>query len=157
LNVPSPATGAEEQRPSASKKTEGAIMTDQTYPPAADIVKNAHIDIATYEKMYEASVSDPDTFWGDEARKRLDWIEPFTKVKDTNFTLGEVSIKWFEDGVLNVAHNCIDRHLATRGDQTAIIFEPDDPETPAQHITYNELHEKVSRMANVLLAQASMA
>ena len=80
-------------------------MTDQTYPPAADIVKNAHIDIATYEKMYEASVSDPDTFWGDEARKRLDWIEPFTKVKDTNFTLGEVSIKWFEDGVLNVCHN----------------------------------------------------
>ncbi|MGI3168471.1 acetate--CoA ligase [Pseudooceanicola sp. C21-150M6] len=131
-------------------------MTDQTYPPSANIVKNAHVDIAGYEAMYQASVTDPDAFWGEEARKRLDWIEPFTKVKDTNFNLGEVSIKWFEDGVLNVAHNCIDRHLATRAEQTAIIFEPDDPETPAQHITYAELHEKVCRFANVLLAQGVM-
>ncbi|PJE31367.1 acetyl-coenzyme A synthetase [Pseudooceanicola antarcticus] len=131
-------------------------MKDTTYPPSDAIVAGAHVDAAGYEAMYKASVETPDTFWGEEARQRLDWIEPFTKVKDTDFTLGQVKIKWFEDGVLNVAHNCIDRHLATRGEQTAIIFEPDDPQTPAQHITYNELHEKVSRFANVLLAQGVM-
>ncbi|EAQ04777.1 Acetyl-coenzyme A synthetase [Pseudooceanicola batsensis HTCC2597] len=131
-------------------------MTDQTYPPSAELVKNAHVDIAGYEKMYKASISDPETFWAEEARKRLDWIEPFSTVKNTDFTLGNVSIKWFEDGVLNVAHNCIDRHLDTRGDQTAIIFEPDEPGDEAQHITYNQLHEKVCRFANVLLAQGVM-
>ena len=131
-------------------------MKDTTYPPSDAIVAGAHVDAAGYEAMYKASVEDPAKFWGEEARQRLDWIEPFTKVKDTDFTLGQVKIKWFEDGVLNVAHNCIDRHLATRGNQTAIIFEPDDPETPAQHITYNELHEKVCRFANVLLAQGVM-
>ncbi|MEC8666200.1 MAG: acetate--CoA ligase [Pseudomonadota bacterium] len=128
-------------------------MTDQTYPPSADMVSNAHVDAAKYAEMYKASVSDPDTFWGDEARKRLDWTKPFTKVKNTDFTLGQVSIKWFEDGELNVAANCIDRHLATRGDQTAIIFEPDDPKDPAQHITYAQLHDNVCRMANVFKAQ----
>ncbi|WP_370323510.1 acetate--CoA ligase [Salipiger bermudensis] len=128
-------------------------MTDQTYPPSADMVSNAHVDAAKYAEMYKASVSDPDTFWGDEARKRLDWTKPFTKVKTTDFTLGQVSIKWFEDGELNVAANCIDRHLATRGDQTAIIFEPDDPKDPAQHITYAQLHDNVCRMANVFKAQ----
>ncbi|WP_375176086.1 acetate--CoA ligase [Pseudooceanicola sp.] len=131
-------------------------MTDQTYPPSAEFVKNAHVDEARYKAMYEASLADPDKFWGDEARTRLDWITPFTKVKDTDFTLGNVSIKWFEDGVLNVAANCIDRHLATRGDQTAIIWEPDEPGDEALHITYNELHEKVCRFANVLLAQGVM-
>ncbi|WP_010137323.1 acetate--CoA ligase [Oceanicola sp. S124] len=131
-------------------------MKDTTYPPSDAIVAGAHVDAAGYEAMYKASVETPDAFWGEEARQRLDWIEPFTKVKDTDFTLGQVKIKWFEDGVLNVAHNCIDRHLASRGDQTAIIFEPDDPQTPAQHITYNELHEKVCRFANVLLAQGVM-
>eukprot|EP00903_Cladosiphon_okamuranus_P020702 g19008.t1 len=128
-------------------------MTDQTYPPSADMVSNAHVDAAKYAEMYKASVSDPDTFWGDEARKRLDWTKPFTKVKNTDFTLGQVSIKWFEDGELNVAANCIDRHLATRGDQTAIIFEPDDPKDPAQHITYAQLHDNVCRMATVFKAQ----
>lgn len=126
------------------------------YPPSNAFVSNAHVDAAKYKEMYDASIADPETFWGDQARQRLDWIEPFTKVKDTNFDLGNVSIKWFEDGVLNVAANCIDRHLATRGEQTAIIFEPDDPNDPAQHITYSELHEKVCRMANVLLAQGVM-
>ena len=131
-------------------------MSDKTYPPSADFVKSAHVDAARYKEMYAASIADPDKFWGEEARKRLDWITPFTKVKDTNFDLGNVSIKWFEDGVLNVAANCIDRHLETRGDQTAIIFEPDEPTDPVQHITYRELHEKVSRFANVLLAQGVM-
>ncbi|MGI3163125.1 acetate--CoA ligase [Pseudooceanicola sp. 200-1SW] len=131
-------------------------MTNTTYPPAADFVANAHVDAEKYAAMYKASVEDPDTFWGREARERLDWIEPFTTVKDTDFTLGQVKINWFADGVINVAHNCIDRHLPARANQTAIIFEPDNPEDPAQHITYRDLHERVCRMANVLLAQGVM-
>ncbi|NIY74016.1 acetate--CoA ligase, partial [Marivivens donghaensis] len=115
----------------------------------------AHIDADTYASMYEASVSDPEGFWGEHG-KRLDWITPYTKVKNTSFAYGNVSIKWFEDGVLNVAANCIDRHLATRGDQTAIIFEPDSPEDEAQYITYNQLSDKVNRFANVLLSQGVM-
>ncbi|WP_428544916.1 acetate--CoA ligase [Profundibacter sp.] len=130
-------------------------MTDKTYPPSPEFVAHSHADKATYDAMYQASMQDPDTFWGEHG-KRIDWIEPYTKVKNTDFTLGKVNIKWFEDGTLNVAANCIDRHLATRGDQAAIIFEPDDPETPAQHITYNQLHDKVNRMANVLLSQGVM-
>jgi len=128
-------------------------MTDQTYQPSDEMVQNAHVDAAKYTEMYKASVSDPDAFWSEEAKKRLDWITPFTKVKNTDFTLGQVSIKWFEDGELNVAANCIDRHLETRGDQTAIIFEPDEPGDEAQHITYKQLHENVCRMANVFKAQ----
>ena len=130
-------------------------MTDKIYPPSPEFVAHAHADKQKYEEMYLESMQDPDGFWGREG-KRLDWIEPYSKVKDTNFKLGEVSINWFEDGVLNVAANCIDRHLASRGDQTAIIWEPDDPETPALHITYNELSDKVNRMANVLLSQGVM-
>ncbi|MDP1667956.1 acetate--CoA ligase [Phaeovulum sp.] len=117
--------------------------------------ENAHADLAKYRAMYNESVADPDKFWGREG-KRIDWITPYTKVKNTDFTFGHVSIKWFEDGVLNVSANCIDRHLATRGDQTAIIFEPDDPNTPAEHISYNQLSERVNRMANVLLSQGVM-
>lgn len=130
-------------------------MTDKTYPPSPEFVANAHADAAKYNEMYTASMQDPDAFWREEG-KRLDWIKPYTKVKNTNFKLGEVDIKWFEDGTLNVSVNCIDRHLEARGEQTAIIFEPDDPNTPAQHITYNELHDKVNRMANVLLSQGVM-
>ncbi|MDP3860351.1 MAG: acetate--CoA ligase [Phaeovulum sp.] len=117
--------------------------------------ENAHADLAKYRAMYNESVADPDKFWGREG-KRIDWITPYTKVKNTDFTFGHVSIKWFEDGVLNVSANCIDRHLATRGDQTAIIFEPDDPNTPAEHISYSQLSERVNRMANVLLSQGVM-
>ncbi|MEX1662919.1 acetate--CoA ligase [Thioclava sp. 15-R06ZXC-3] len=117
--------------------------------------ENAHADAAKYRAMYQESIDTPDKFWAREAQ-RLDWITPFTKVKNTDFTYGNVSIKWFEDGVLNASVNCVDRHLATRGSQTAIIFEPDDPETPALHITYNELSEKVNRFANVLLSQGVM-
>ncbi|WP_370281245.1 acetate--CoA ligase [Pseudooceanicola sp.] len=126
------------------------------YPPSNDFVAKAHVDAETYETMYKASIEDPESFWGEQAKTRLDWIEAFTKVKDADFTLGKVKIKWFEDGVLNVAYNCIDRHLEKRGDQTAIIFEPDEPGDGAQHITYRELHEKVCRFANVLLAQGVM-
>ncbi|MBE9640991.1 acetate--CoA ligase, partial [Salipiger mangrovisoli] len=101
------------------------------------------------------SIADPDGFWGEQAQ-RLDWMARPTKIKDTNFVFGNVSIKWFEDGVLNVAYNCIDRHLPARAAQTAILFEPDNPEDPAQHITYAELYDKVNRMANVLLSQGVM-
>ncbi|WP_339114486.1 acetate--CoA ligase [Thioclava sp. GXIMD2076] len=115
----------------------------------------AHVDAAKYREMYSESVENPEAFWGREG-KRLDWITPYTKVKDTDFTFGNVSIKWFHDGVINASVNCVDRHLAKRGDQTAIIFEPDDPKDPAQHITYRELSDKVNRMANVLLSQGVM-
>ena len=108
-----------------------------------------HVDAAGYEKMYAASMQDPDAFWGEHGQ-RIDWIKPYTKVKNTSFAPGNIDIRWFEDGTLNVSANCIDRHLAARGDQTAIIWEPDSPEDDALHITYRELHAQVSRMANVL-------
>ncbi|WBU51995.1 acetate--CoA ligase [Paracoccus sp. SCSIO 75233] len=117
--------------------------------------EDAHAGPDDYRRMYEESVSDPDGFWRREA-KRLDWMEPFTKVKNSDFTFGDVSIKWFEDGVLNASVNCVDRHLAKRGNKTAIIFEPDDPQAEAQHITYRQLSDKVNRMANVLLSQGVM-
>ncbi len=123
-------------------------MTDQMHKPSADIVGNAHINAEQYASMYEASVSDPDAFWGEHG-KRLDWIRPYTKVKNTSFDFHNVSIKWFEDGKLNVSANCIDRHLKDRAHQTAIIWESDDPEV-SQHITYQELYEQVSKFGNVL-------
>ncbi|MBT9385532.1 acetate--CoA ligase [Pseudooceanicola sp. CBS1P-1] len=124
-------------------------MNDQAFTPSADFTRDAHIDIATYDRMYKASIADPEAFWGEQG-KRLDWMQPYTTVKDTNFTLGEVSIKWFADGTLNASVNCIDRHLKTRGNQAALIFEPDDPGAQAQSITYRDLHRRVCRMANVL-------
>ena len=119
------------------------------FPPSDAIAKNAHADRATYDAMYEASINDPEGFWAEHG-KRIDWIKPFTKVKNTSFAPGNIDIKWFEDGTLNVSANCIDRHLATRGEQTAIIWEQDDPGDGAQHITYNELHHEVCKFANVL-------
>ncbi|WP_101068578.1 acetate--CoA ligase [Roseovarius salinarum] len=124
-------------------------MSDKTYPPNPEFAAKAHIDAAKYEEMYAASINDPEGFWSEHG-KRIDWIKPFSRIKDVNFDYGNVSIKWFEDGTLNVAANCIDRHLEERGDQTAIIWEPDEPGDEAQHITYRELHGHVSRMANVL-------
>jgi acetyl-CoA synthetase len=97
--------------------------------------------------MYNASVNDPEAFWAEHG-KRVDWMTPFTKIKNVNYAYPDVSIKWFEDGELNVAANCVDRHLATRGDQTAIIWEGDNPDE-SKHITYNELHTQVSKLANV--------
>jgi len=107
------------------------------------------IDETQYSAMYQASISDPDTFWSEQA-KRIDWMRPFTKVKNTSFAYPDVSIKWFEDGTLNVSTNCVDRHLKTRGDQVAIIWEPDDPNAEARHITYRELYREVNVFANVL-------
>jgi acetyl-CoA synthetase len=127
-------------------------MSDSVYPVSPEWARRAYIDAAAYGKMYARSVSDPDGFWGEEGRRRIEWIKPFTKVKNAAFGPGDVSIKWYEDGVTNVALNCIDRHLAKRGDQTAIIWEGDDPGR-SRHITYRQLHEEVCRFANVLKAQ----
>ncbi|HSG37947.1 MAG TPA: acetate--CoA ligase [Paracoccaceae bacterium] len=121
------------------------------YPPTADFAANAHIDKAKYDQMYAASIADPDTFWAEHG-KRIDWIKPFSKVKDTTFAYPDVSIKWFEDGQLNVSANCVDRHLETRADQIAIIWEADDPNI-SKHITYLELSEQVNKFANVLKSQ----
>jgi len=123
------------------------LPTDTDMTPA--ILTGAHIDTAKYDEMYAASITDPEAFWGEQGR-RIDWIKPYTKVKDTSFAHDDVHVKWYEDGTLNVAANCIDRHLATRGDQTAIIFEPDSVDEDAQHITYNKLSEEVGRFSNVL-------
>ncbi len=119
-----------------------------THAPSAEVIARAHLNDAQYKEMYAASIADPDAFWGKQARDRLQWITPFSVVKNSNFDYDNVSIKWFEDGEINVCANCVDRHLATRGDQVAIIWESDDPAIDSK-ITYNELHEKVSRLANV--------
>jgi len=118
-------------------------------PPAW--AKRAFVDEARYKKMYEASIRDPNAFWGEQG-KRIDWIKPYTKVKNTSFAPDNVSIKWYEDGTLNVAYNCVDRHLAKRGDQVAIIWEGDDPKQD-KTITYRQLHAEVCRFANVLKRQ----
>jgi acetyl-CoA synthetase len=123
-------------------------MSDKVYSVSSDWAKRAFVDNAKYKEMYERSVKDPDGFWGEHG-KRVDWIKPFTKVKNTTYGPPNVSIKWFEDGTLNVSANCIDRHLATRGDQVAIIWEGDDP-SESKHITYRQLHEEVCKFANVL-------
>ncbi|MEM7508350.1 MAG: AMP-binding protein, partial [Pseudomonadota bacterium] len=126
-------------------------MADLVPIPAA-FASGSHADGEAYRALYGASVADPAAFWGEQGQ-RLDWIKPYTKVKNTTFAHPDVSIKWYEDGTLNVSANCVDRHLETRGDQTAIIWEPDNPHDPAQHITYGQLHDQVCRMANVLKAQ----
>jgi acetyl-CoA synthetase len=126
-------------------------MSEQVYDVPAEWKGRAFIDDAKYRAMYERSIADPNGFWAEEA-KRIDWFKPFTKVKNTSFDPHHVSIKWFEDGVTNAAHNCIDRHLSRRGDQVAIIWEGDDPATDRK-ITYRELHAEVSRFANVLKAR----
>ena len=125
-------------------------MSDaKTYPPSAAMAAGAHVNADKYTAMYDASIADPDGFWRAQGA-RVDWIKPFTQVKDVDFTLGNVKINWYADGELNVAANCIDRHLETRGDQTAIIWEPDSPTDKALHITYKELHVNTCRMANIL-------
>lgn len=112
------------------------------------IAERALINPAQYQQYYQLSVQDPEAFWGEHG-KILDWIKPYTKVKNTSFDPGHVSIRWFEDGTLNLAANCLDRHLAERGDQTAIIWEGDDP-TQSKKVTYKQLHHDVCQFANVL-------
>lgn len=124
-------------------------MNIKNYPPSADFASKAHLDKEGYEKMYQQSIRDPEGFWGEQGQT-LDWITPYTKVKSTNFDFDDVRIEWFADGELNASANCIDRHLKIKGDKTAIIWEPDDPNSSARHISYNELSDQVNRFANVL-------
>ncbi|MGA7530049.1 MAG: acetate--CoA ligase, partial [Pseudolabrys sp.] len=126
-------------------------MSEKIYDVPADWRKRAYADGAKYKEMYARSIKDPNGFWADQA-KRIDWIKPFSKVKNSSYDPTDVSIKWFEDGTLNVCHNCVDRHLAKRGDQTAILWEGDDPKDDKK-LTYNQLHAEVCRFANVLKAR----
>jgi acetyl-CoA synthetase len=124
-------------------------MTEQKiYPVPAAIAKRAWADENRYAELYAASIENPEKFWAEQA-KRLDWLKPFTKVKDVSFARDDLHVRWFEDGALNVAANCLDRHLQKRADQTAIIWEGDDPKD-ARHISYRELHGEVCRLANAL-------
>ena len=123
-------------------------MSEKIYEVPAEWKQRAYLDDAKYKEMYARSIKDPNGFWAEHA-KRLDWIKAPTKIKNSSFAADNVSIKWFEDGVLNLAHNCIDRHLAKRGNQTAILWEGDDPKEDKK-ISYRELHAEVCRFANVL-------
>ncbi|MFD0740141.1 acetate--CoA ligase [Lysobacter koreensis] len=124
-------------------------MTQAVYPVRAQFAQRARIDRAEYERLYAQSVAQPDTFWGAVAQ-RLEWMTPPTQVKDTSFALADFRIRWYADGELNASVNCLDRHLAARGDKTALIFEPDDPAQPAQRISYRELHARVCQLANAM-------
>src|SRR5690606_28971553 len=120
-------------------------------PVPPEWAKRAYVDDVAYRAMHAAALADPEAFWGVHGQ-RLDWIKPYTKVKDTSFNEADFHIRWYWDGVLNVSVNCIDRHLEKRGDQVAIIWEGDDPHQ-SRHISYRELHDEVCRFANVLKAR----
>ena len=119
------------------------------YAPSSDIIKNSHINKAEYEKMYEESITAPEKFW-EKHGKRIDWIKPYTKIRNVSYNKEDLHIKWYEDGTLNASYNCLDRHLEAKGNNTAIIWEGDDP-NESKHISYNELHEHVCKFSNVLI------
>jgi len=119
-----------------------------TFPPSDELARHAHADNELYQKLYHDSINNNEAFWAEHG-KRIDWIRPYSKIENVSYDASNLSIRWFEDGTLNAAANCLDRHLESRGDQTAIIFEGDEP-TDSRHITYRELHEEVSKFANVL-------
>ena len=125
-------------------------MSEKIYDVPAAWAKKAWLNDAKYKKMYAASIKDPDKFWAEHG-KRIDWFKPYSKVRNASYKPGKVSIKWYEDGTTNVAYNCVDRHLATRAKQTAIIWEGDDP-SESKKITYGQLHTEVCKFANVLKA-----
>ena len=122
-------------------------MDNQLFPVPSAWAKKAWCDETKYHRLYEHSIADPENFWGEHG-KRLDWFKPYSKVKDCSFT-GKVHIRWFYDGKLNASHNCLDRHLKTRGEQTAILWEGDDPKEQ-RHISYKELHRETCKLANVM-------
>jgi len=119
------------------------------YPVDPATAARANLDRAGYARDYVASIADPGAFWAQQA-KRLDWERLPTRIKDVSFNASDFCIRWFDDGELNASVNCLDRHLATQGDTTALVFEPDDPATPAERISYRELHARVCRLANAL-------
>ncbi len=124
------------------------MSTEKIYPVPADIAAKTHITAEQYASMYQRSIDDPDGFWAEQAEKFVTWSKPWTSVSDFSFNADDLHIKWFEGGKLNVSYNCLDRHLDTRGDQVAIIWEGDDPQEDRK-ITYRELHEEVCRLSNV--------
>jgi len=126
-------------------------MSQAVYPVRAGFAAGARINRTQYEQSYTASVAQPDAFWGRVA-ERIDWFRPPTQVKDVSYQLDDFHIHWYADGELNASVNCLDRHLATRGDKTALVFERDDPTQPAQHVSYRDLHARVCRLANALRA-----
>jgi acetyl-CoA synthetase len=126
------------------------MSDDKTYAVPQATAARAWIDNKRYEALYRESLENTEAFWAKQARDRLDWLAPFSQVKDTSFDASNLHVRWFADGKLNVAANCVDRHLAKRGEQTAILWEPDDPNEPVRKITYRELHESVCRFANAL-------
>ena len=127
-------------------------MGEAIYPVPSEWAASALIDDARYQGMYRRSIEEPDAFWREEAQ-RIDWIKPFTRVKETSFHEADFGIRWFADGTLNLSANCLDRHLAERGDAIAILWEPDSPEDAERRITYRQLHEDVCRFANLLRAK----
>ena len=129
------------------------MTQDRMFAPGESTVANALIDDAGYESMYAASIADPDAFWAEHG-KRIDWMTPYSQISDVSYDATDLHIRWYADGTLNAAANCLDRHLATRGTQTAIIWEGDDP-SDSRHITYAELHEEVCKFANVLKAEGA--
>ena len=124
------------------------MSQNEIFPVPDDWAQRAFADNKQYLAMYQQSVDDPNAFWGEQG-KRIDWFKPYTQVKNTTYGPNDVAIKWFEDGTLNASHNCLDRHLEIRGDQTAIIWEGDDP-TDDKILTYRELHSEVCKFANGL-------
>ncbi len=124
-------------------------MSEKIHEIPEEIAKQAHITAEQYDAMYRRSVDDPEGFWGEQAEQFVTWYKPWTKVMDYSFDASNLYIKWFQDAKLNVAYNCIDRHLDTRGDQVAIVWEGDDP-SEDKKVTYRELHEHVCKLANVL-------
>ena len=120
----------------------------ERYPVFESVARDALVDAARFEEMSRKAEQDPEAFWG-EVGKRIDWIKPYSRVKDVSFALDDLHIRWYGDGTLNVCANCVDRHLEERGDQTAILWEGDDPERDAK-ISYRELYERVCKFANVL-------
>ena len=129
------------------------MTQDRLFAPSDSTVAAALIDKAGYEAMYEASIADPDAFWAEHG-KLIDWMTPYSQISDVSYDASDLHISWYADGTLNAAANCLDRHLATRGNQTAIIWEGDDP-ADSRHITYAELHQEVCKFANVLKAEGA--
>src|SRR6056297_1779984 len=133
---------------SRSRTMSDALPHQDLFPVPDALAARAHVDASTYDELAERARTDPEAFW-DEVGKRIDWIRPYSRIKDVSFDLDDLHIRWYDDGTLNVCANCVDRHLATRGDQVAILWEGDDPAHDAK-ITYRELHDRVCRFANVL-------
>ena len=129
------------------------MTQDRLFAPSDSTIAAALIDKAGYEAMYEASIADPDAFWAEHG-KRIDWMTPYSQISDVSYDASDLHISWYADGTLNAAANCLDRHLATRGNQTAIIWEGDDP-AESRHITYAELHQEICKFANVLKAEGA--